>query len=179
MYCIGHSVGGSSSFNGNLIIDLVQASDDGVYKGRCSNPFGNKITEAAVIKVIGIIILVYFRMINNCFHVLFSEKPTLLIELQDKLVSFGSDVMVHCMIEDYSGGIIIDYSWERDFIKLSPDSEKIALYSNGSLLVKNFTAEDIGYYECAVSLEAESNSASPLQHEIGGAYLTEGTVKCC
>ncbi len=60
MYCIGHSVGGSSPFNGNLTIAPVQASDDGVYKGRCSNTDGNKITEAAVIKVIGT--LVYFRV---------------------------------------------------------------------------------------------------------------------
>ncbi len=118
-------------------------------------------------------------IIIDCIHVLFSEKPVILIEPQDALVSFGSDVMVHCMIEDYSGGIIVDYSWERDFIKLPPDSEMITLYSNGSLLVKNFTVEDIGYYECAVSLEAESNSASHLEYEIGGAYLTEGTEKCC
>ena len=101
-------------------------------------------------------------------------KPVIQAEPLDTLVSIGSDVLIHCAISEYSNVIsIIEYTWQRDFTALQ-ETDRISVFGNGSLLIKDFTAVDVGYYDCKVTIKSQSSSADPLVYKIGGAFVTEG-----
>ena len=92
----------------------------------------------------------------------------------DALVSFGDDILVSCTIDSYSNTqITVQHIWKRDFTDLML-SDRIQLFPGGTLLITQFEADDIGYYECVISISNSASDADPLLYEIGGAFITEG-----
>ena len=73
-----------------------------------------------------------------------------------------------------------EYYWSRDSNEVM-ESDRVFMYSNGSLHISNFTVSDLGYYDCTVTLTSTSNAADPLRYAVGGAFITEGwyeELKC-
>ncbi len=90
------------------------------------------------------------------------------------LVSLDSYVLIDCMIDNYANTqLTVQYSWSRDYTNI-PISDRFVIYVNGTLLIKDFETDDIGYYECVVSIDSSSSDVSPLLYQIGGAFITEG-----
>lgn len=103
------------------------------------------------------------------------EVPVASVKPQDTLVPVGSDTLVQCMIgTQYTVDIEITYTWKRDGSSL-PLSDRITVFSNGSLYLQQFnTTTDNGYYECMVMLSSTAQQGNTLVYEVGGAFLTEG-----
>ena len=107
------------------------------------------------------------------------DKPEVLSSPKTSLVSLGSQTTIHCKIEDLSN-IEEEYHWSRDSNEVV-ESDRVFMYSNGSLHISNFTVSDLGYYDCTVTLTIASNAANPLRYAVGGAFITEGwyeELKC-